>query len=330
VVDLLKLAEWAVVRTTLRVWTVGPVAREGFLHLQDAANIDVIMMGADLGAKTTPLLLIFENLRRKGWGPQSEARPLRVLATPMASSFSFSMLEKRCRPCFQVLDTLGALFERGLTRLTHTQSPSYYSALLSSPAPGAVLENERAAYYEPLVREERLVMDVEEGLDYDVVLSDDEGAAVDVLVALPAEVVVGPVVAAAALAAAALHDFVVASSSSDSSSSSSSTAASDIAVVEEPPPSYLADYYIGAYIIHLDEYVDAERPNRSHTRYQITCRLHGARCKKRRGVGFAHERRHGRVEPAAYCLAWANNAHFLRAEPTTCSITHQTPTLPPP
>ncbi len=75
VVDLLKPAEWAVVRTTLRVWTVGPVAREGFLHLQDAANIDVIMMGADLGAKTTPLLLIFENLRRKGWGPQSEARP---------------------------------------------------------------------------------------------------------------------------------------------------------------------------------------------------------------------------------------------------------------
>ncbi len=245
VVDLLKLAEWAVVRTTLRVWTVGPVAREGFLHLQDAAIIDVIMMGADLGAKTTPLLLIFENLRRKGWGPQSEARPLRVLATPMASSFSFSMLEKRCRPCFQVLDTLGALFERGLTRLTHTQSPSYCAGLLISPATGADLKSERAAYYEPLVREERLVMGVEEVLSYVVGLSDDEGAAVDVLVALPAEVVVEPVVAAAAPAAAALHDFVVASSSSDNSSSnsSSSTAASDTAVVEEPPPSYLADYY---------------------------------------------------------------------------------------
>ncbi len=97
-----------------------------------------------------------------------------------------------------------------------------------------------------LLYEGRLVMDVEEGLDHDVVLSEDEGGAVDVLVALPAEVVVGHVVAAAAPdVAAALHDFVVASSSSDSSSSSSSSKApSDIVVDEEPPPSYLADYYI--------------------------------------------------------------------------------------
>ena len=90
-------------------------------------------------------------------------------------------------------------------------------------------------------------MGVEEVLSYVVGLSDDEGAAVDVLVALPAEVVAGLVDAAAApAAAAALHDFVVASSSSDNSSSNSrsSTAASDTAVVEEPPPSYLADYYI--------------------------------------------------------------------------------------
>ncbi len=83
-------------------------------------------------------------------------------------------------------------------------------------------------------------MDVEEGLD-DVVLSDDEGAAVDVLVALPAEVV-GPA------PDAALHDFAVhsqsSSSASSSSDSSSSSAPSAVAAAEEPEPNYLADYYI--------------------------------------------------------------------------------------
>ena len=120
--------------------------------------------------------------------------------------------------------------------------------------------------------------------------------------------------------------------SSSSSSSSSSSDSSSVAVVAEPvdvaalamcPEIVL----IGACVIRLDDYVDLIRPSRSHVRYQISCLEHGHRCKKRRGVGAAHERRHGRAEPIAFCLAWAPNlaafatgAEHIRFVPTDADI----------
>ena len=41
---------------------------------------------------------------------------------------------------------------------------------------------------------------------------------------------------------------------------------------------------------------------------------HGAGCMKRRGIGARHERRHDRVEPIAFCLAWAENAHLFASK----------------
>ncbi len=42
----------------------------------------------------------------------------------------------------------------------------------------------------------------------------------------------------------------------------------------------------------------------------MICTEHGD-CAKRRGVGWRHERRHGRLEPIAYCLAWAMQGQFV-------------------
>ena len=87
------------------------------------------------------------------------------------------MLAKRCRPYFQVLDSLPALFAKGLARVTHTQPASYYAAVLSSETLGAVLENERAAYYDTMVEDERgdLAGDVGDSLSDGAVGSDDDG-----------------------------------------------------------------------------------------------------------------------------------------------------------
>ena len=254
---------------------------------------------------------MFENLRRKGWRPQSESRPLHVLASAVASSFSTTMLDKRCRPYFQVLDSLPALFAKGLARVTHTQPASYYAAVLSSETPGAVLENERAAYYEPMVEDERgdLAGDVGDSLSDGAVGSDDDGDFI-----LPGDApaaVAAPAAAAAPPVAAAAADAVCSTSSSGDSSSgeSSSSSMSVVAAGAEEVPDYLEEVYAGVYRIKLERYVDLLRPGRGHKRFRVICIEHGDSCAKRRGVGARHERRHGRLEPIAYCLAWARQGH---------------------
>ena len=115
-----------------------------------------------------------------------------------------------------------------------------------------------------------------------------------------------PAVLAAAPKDVASDDGVLSSSSSSSSSSSASPA-----VIEEDavaPAPYVGDTFVGAYFIKFDEYVDLVRPARSHTRYLIRCLHHGGLCAKRRGVGPRQELRHGRIEPLALCLAWAQQA----------------------
>ena len=216
--------------------------------------------------------------------------------------------------------------------MTHTQSAAYYAAVLSATHPGTIKENEKLQYYEPMIDEIRENLVVNPELSDGVLGSEDEGDDVvvrgvllDVPVAAMALPPAIPPVAAMALvpADAVASPIAVASDAESSSSSSSSSSDSDaVVVVAEPAEVAVLAMYpelvlIGAYVIRLDDYVDLIRPSRSHVRYQITCLEHGHRCKKRRGVGAAHERRHGRAEPIAF-FVWRGREN-LAASPQVLS-----------
>ena len=187
---------------------------------------------------------------------------------------------------------------------------AHYLAVLSSDAPATIPWNQKAKAYEPFISQERRVelhaavdaSDGEVGSEHDIgeVLSGMEEAEAE-----PEPPVAPPPVAIDAL-------LVDGSSDSSSSSSASSSVAGVISGAEEPE---LGDYpefvRVGELYIVLDIHDDPIGPSRSYKRYRDACRdrRHPGNCRKSRSIGLAFEIRHGKLEPLAFCLAWARQAH---------------------
>ena len=79
-----------------------------------------------------------EELGRRGWRCQSDARPLVPLLSPHAGVYALATWNNRRLAYFQCLLALGELWARGLTRFVHGQPSGSYALLFKSDTPALV------------------------------------------------------------------------------------------------------------------------------------------------------------------------------------------------
>jgi hypothetical protein len=136
--DVLKIAPWAAFRHQLREWGV---------RQSDSPNMDTLynpricqpqLDHLGLMSPSCPLVLVMEELGRRGWKCQSDTRPLVPLLSAHAGVYALAMWNNRRLAYFQCLLALGELWARGLTRFVHGQPSGYYALLFKSDTPALV------------------------------------------------------------------------------------------------------------------------------------------------------------------------------------------------
>ena len=138
--NLLEVCDWSVLRESLREW------------MPEASDVEActkLVFAQDLGRRgahdesgllqhNAPMLLILEELLRRGWQPATQAKPARVLLNAYPDVFVSTSERLRTRSYFQCLLRLGHIMDLGLARFQHNGTAAYYSLLLRSPTPGAI------------------------------------------------------------------------------------------------------------------------------------------------------------------------------------------------
>ena len=148
VVDGMKLADWKVMRSTLRCWKHGKSDILGCVRLSGGKLCDPISnTSLGLADRGIPLLCLLEELKRRGWEISTAILPAHLLTSDLPARFSAAMWSSRCKPYFQCLVFLPTLFSKGLTQLDHGQSGSFYRLILQSDKPGDIKPGEKAATY---------------------------------------------------------------------------------------------------------------------------------------------------------------------------------------
>jgi hypothetical protein len=150
-VCFIKLAPWAEIRNTMRVWEAQDSGIAGCTSLVRPVRAE--RRGADLNylSDTVSLVQLLEELYSKGWHIQDDWHALLMNATPDPTVFSKAKLGQRCKAYFQCLYCLPALFARGLLAFHHTCAARYYMAILRSPNPHAIPVNASMAEYTALL-----------------------------------------------------------------------------------------------------------------------------------------------------------------------------------
>ena len=136
-VQLTSLADWRTMRASFRKWAVAPSDDAGRWALRDPVPIEA-EAATSLLSRSCPLVIIVEELKRRGWRLQGDGTPLGVLVTPHPNVISKRRLHQRCKAYFQCLVKLPELFELGLQRFHHSYPARFYELLLRSPNPAGL------------------------------------------------------------------------------------------------------------------------------------------------------------------------------------------------
>ena len=161
--DLMKLTSWEVLRRTLRHWQTAKSDVAGCVALGNARlAFDLVAECFPLHAPECPILLIFEELSRRGWTCSKAGESPAPLLSPHVGVFSATMLGSRCKAYFQCLLFLGELFAKGLQKLVHSEKAAYYASVLVSKKPGEVAIGCKTSVYQKiLLREGRSELSVD-------------------------------------------------------------------------------------------------------------------------------------------------------------------------
>jgi hypothetical protein len=313
IVDGLKLADWNVMRSTLRCWKhdksdISGCVRLSLGRLSDPTSTTSLGL-ADPGI---PLLCLLEELKRLGWEISSTSLPARILTSDVPARFSAAMWSSKCKPYFQCLAFLPTLFSKGLMQLDHGQPGSFYRLILQSDKPGDIKPGEKAVtYMEALASlgplKSMVAFDVE-GL----VFSDDDVDVGDVTVrpCAKAKARIGGAVAMADVVFSDHEDEQSGDEESPDSQSSSDSSSSDDGVVRDLAPPLVSlpnEVVVGDYTITTDVHYSKVSRDKDYKRYIIKCRLH-KNCTKKRGMGSRQTGTLGEFEPLAFLVAWASSA----------------------
>jgi hypothetical protein len=311
VVDMLSLGSWEELSTTLRRWE--PTKSDAWFFTT-LSRPTLLPRSPDLSTLVddgTPFLLLLEELKRRGWAPDTPENPLQVLVEPTAAVFSKVKLATRQRAYFKCLLCLGYLFHRGLTRFRHGLAAGYYSAIFLSPTPETVPVNQKAEEYEALI--EGMVpapplLQERPDSDDSVVGSEHHPEEVDEEPEGPGEP--GDVDSAVGSAQgddlSAQGDHGESSSGGASSSSEASGSGGGSAVGSEHPntprmpaltfPLQYRGHTFVAKVVYGKPAIEMACP----------CAHHRKGCRKQRGRRRAQTSLCGEWEPVAFLLAWAD------------------------
>ena len=173
--DLSRLADWDVLRHKARRWRKEATETLGVYSLVDPKSAVQKLTHLGYNSSSYPLLLMVEELLRRGWERQRKDEPITSLKKSTPARFSRMMLIRRAKIYFQVLLSLPEIFGRGLTELAHTRTLGYYETILKSPHPDQVPTNRKASEYEDaLTRLEPVAAFPDDDPDVGALLSDHE------------------------------------------------------------------------------------------------------------------------------------------------------------
>ena len=268
-----------------------------------------------------PLLLILEELAKRGWRKQRDGSVLTIVETPMTGTFSANKLASKCKPDFQTLVVLVDLFERGLTRYAHSQKVTYYVALLRSKNPGTLPFGAPVLEYENRIAESNDIVPPEPFEDLEGAVFSDHSVDVDNFLAesdegepnVPSEELApgipGPsspggvqhAVFSASEHGSAAGDAVFSASEHDGTGEGDDHPIKEL----ELPFDYLDQHF------KYDGFTHRSRESRSHARIVVCplaiggeCSSGHFNCSKKRGNGIGQTARFGEWEPIAYLVAW--------------------------
>ncbi len=132
-VDLLRIAPWPVLRTSLRLWSVGASDVQGCVALSGSRLVSGIEW--DLLSPDTPALIILESLLNDGWaiGDRTEPHAIHDGQRVIASVDCVD-----CKCYLQCLVAMHTLEQRGLQTLPIHQHNLYYKLVLGSERPADI------------------------------------------------------------------------------------------------------------------------------------------------------------------------------------------------
>ena len=309
VVEFLKLAEWEVLKETLREWQVRRSDVPWHKELHSAQKATPKLGPNGLLSSQCPFALIIERLAVRGWVADGPEHPLVPTTSPLPGIFSRVKMKSRTRPYFHCLLNIGSLFEKGLKRLLHACPKAYYEVLLRSEHPDEVNAHLTAEQYAEILGPDVQEVGMDERIDEDdidagsVVWSEHEG--VDLLDPGPdSELDLGSAVGSGP-GEGPKDDESSAVGSSSSGPDSRLDAESDgdaSIVVSEPSgpklPALALPYYYGGLTFDI---------GRGFGKPSVVVKCPGGHygCRKHRGVAKKQTSVFGEWETIAFLLAWA-------------------------
>ena len=132
------LADWHTLRKGLRYWDKTPSGLNGAVTLSNPRFAEPDLGPAGFASPKVPIVLLPEELHRRGWTPSLPRQQLSPQTTALPGAFSRAQMHKQCKPYFACLVFLQQLLDKGLGQLIHNGTSAYYALILRSPQPGTV------------------------------------------------------------------------------------------------------------------------------------------------------------------------------------------------
>ena len=146
--DLLRVAEWPVLRAGLRFWQQGPSDTSGCIQVSAPTSVSEVPWDFRVGP--VPTILLLESLAAEGWRQHGQLAPLKEHTVDSDMIFKLSRNPLADKPYLQCLVCLPQLLSAAFSALPTGQPGDYYLAVLKASRPELIRTGEPARFYKQL------------------------------------------------------------------------------------------------------------------------------------------------------------------------------------